>query len=103
LMGHDVRVAHDGFEGISAAEAFRPDIVLLDIGMPKLDGNEVCKRLRTYDWGRELVLIAQTGWGQVEDRRRTAAAGFDYHMVKPIDHEALSKLLAEICEKRATR
>jgi PAS domain S-box-containing protein len=101
LMGHDVRVAHDGFEGISAAEIFRPDIVLLDIGMPKLDGNEVCKRIRTYDWGRELVLIAQTGWGQVEDRRRTAAAGFDYHMVKPIDHEALSKLLAEICEKRA--
>jgi signal transduction histidine kinase len=100
FMGHTVRAALDGNEGIRAAEEFRPDVVLLDIGMPKLDGNEVCRRIRSQDWGRDMVLIAQTGWGQEEDRRQTRDAGFDYHLVKPINHASLSAVLAKISEGR---
>jgi signal transduction histidine kinase len=100
FMGHTVRAALDGSEGIRAAEEFRPDVVLLDIGMPKLDGNEVCRRIRSQDWGRDMVLIAQTGWGQEEDRRQTRDAGFDYHLVKPINHASLSAVLAKISESR---
>ncbi|HEV8071420.1 MAG TPA: response regulator [Planctomycetaceae bacterium] len=99
LMGHNVRAALEGMEGIRVAEEFRPDVVLLDIGMPKLDGHEVCRRIRAHDWGRSMVLIAQTGWGQDEDRRRTQAAGFDCHLVKPIDHAALTDMLARISGK----
>ncbi|HEV3298868.1 MAG TPA: response regulator [Planctomycetaceae bacterium] len=99
LMGHNVRVALEGLEGINAADEFRPDVVLLDIGMPNLDGHEVCRRIRARDWGRDMVLVAQTGWGQEEDRRRTQAAGFDYHLVKPIDHASLTAVFAKICEK----
>jgi signal transduction histidine kinase/DNA-binding response OmpR family regulator len=99
LMGHDVRVALEGIEGISVAEEFRPDVVLLDIGMPNLDGHEVCRRIRAHDWGRSMVLIAQTGWGQEEDRRRTQAAGFDCHLVKPINHADLTEMLAKISRK----
>jgi signal transduction histidine kinase len=98
LMGHTVRVAVDGLEGIRAAEEFRPDVVLLDIGMPHVDGNEVCRRIRAQEWGRTMVLVAQTGWGQEEDRRRTQAAGFDYHLVKPINHASLCAVLAKIGE-----
>jgi CheY-like chemotaxis protein len=99
LMGHNVRVALEGMEGIRVAEEFRPDVVLLDIGMPNLDGHEVCRRIRAHDWGRSMVLIAQTGWGQDEDRRRTQAAGFDWHLVKPINHAALTEMLARISGK----
>jgi signal transduction histidine kinase/DNA-binding response OmpR family regulator len=99
LMGHNVRVALEGMEGIRVAEEFRPDVVLLDIGMPNLDGHEVCRRIRAHDWGRSMVLIAQTGWGQDEDRRRTQAAGFDCHLVKPINHADLTEMLARISGK----
>jgi CheY-like chemotaxis protein len=99
LMGHSVRVALEGLEGINAANEFRPDVVLLDIGMPNLDGHEVCRRIRARDWGRDMVLVAQTGWGQEEDRRRTQAAGFDYHLVKPIDHASLTAVFAKIGER----
>ena len=101
LMGHNVRVALEGLEGINVANEFRPDVVLLDIGMPNLDGHEVCRRIRACDWGRDMVLVAQTGWGQEEDRRRTQAAGFDYHLVKPIDHASLTAVFAKICERSA--
>lgn len=100
IMGHDVRVAYDGLEGLGVANQFRPDVVLLDIGMPKLDGHETCRRIRSEDWGRNMVLIAQTGWGQEEDRRRTDAVGFDYHLVKPVSHQTLNQLLGEIVENR---
>jgi signal transduction histidine kinase len=99
LMGHNVRVALEGLEGINVANEFRPDVVLLDIGMPNLDGHEVCRRIRARDWGRDMVLVAQTGWGQEEDRRRTQAAGFDYHLVKPIDHASLTAVFAKIGER----
>ena len=93
LMGHAVEVAYDGEEALRVAEQFRPDVVLLDLGMPKLDGFEVCRGIRTAPWGASVRLVAQSGWGQDEDRRRTAEAGFDHHIVKPIDPEALEVLM----------
>ena len=91
-MGHDTRVGRDGLAAVEIAEAFRPDVVLLDLGMPKMDGYEACRRIRDQAWGKEMVLIAQTGWGQDEDRRRTQAAGFDHHLVKPIKQTELGKI-----------
>jgi len=93
LMGHTVEVVYDGESALRSAGRFRPDIALLDLGMPKLDGFEVCRRIRAEPWGRTMRLVAQSGWGQDEDRRRTAAAGFDHHLVKPIDPLALDALV----------
>ena len=76
------------------AFAFRPDVVIVDIGMPKLNGYEACRRIREQPWGRNVVLIALTGWGQPNDFRLTREAGFDHHMVKPVDFPSLEKLLA---------
>jgi CheY-like chemotaxis protein len=97
LRGHDVRTAHDGDEAIEVAEAFRPHIVLLDIGMPKLNGYEACRRIRAQPWGRSIVMVALTGWSQAEDRRRTDEAGFDAHIVKPVEVKVLLDLLAAHC------
>ncbi len=94
LMRGDVRIASDGVEALELAEAFRPEIVLLDIGMPRLDGYDTCRRLRAQDWGRSIIVIAMTGWGQAEDVARSRAAGFDEHLVKPVEPQALEKLLA---------
>ncbi len=96
LDGHETQTAHDGLEAIEAAERLRPDVVLLDIGLPKLNGYEVCRRIRQQPWGKDLVLVALTGWGQEEDRQRSTEAGFDTHLVKPVDHEALAELLASL-------
>jgi signal transduction histidine kinase len=93
LMGHDVATAHDGLEAVEAAGAFRPDVVLLDIGLPKIDGNEAARRIRAQPWGKGMVLAALTGWGQEEDRLRSTEAGFDYHLVKPVEPAELEKLL----------
>jgi CheY-like chemotaxis protein len=103
IMHHEVRTAYDGPEAIERAEEFRPDVVLLDIGMPSMNGYDACRRIREQPWGKDMVLIAQTGWGQEEDRRRTHAAGFDHHLVKPVDHGALSGLLAQIAGRRASQ
>ena len=84
-MGNEIRTAHDGLEAVEAAEAFRPDVILLDIGLPKLNGYEACRRIREQPWGKDMVLVALTGWGQEEDRRRSEEAGFNHHMVKPVD------------------
>jgi len=94
VMGTDTRTAYDGQDGVDVAAQFRPDVVLLDIGMPKLNGYEVCRRIRGEPWGKGVVLIAVTGWGQDEDRRRSLEAGFEHHMVKPVDPLALMKMLA---------
>ncbi len=96
LMGNDVRTAHDGFEAIEVAEAFRPELILLDIGMPGLNGYDACRRIREQAWGKGVVMVALTGWGQDEDKRRSREAGFDHHLVKPIEPEALEKLLAAL-------
>jgi len=94
VMGNDSRTAYDGQEGVDVAGAFRPDVILLDIGLPMLNGYEACRSIREQSWGKGVVLIAVTGWGQDEDRRRSHEAGFDHHMVKPVDPKALMKMLA---------
>jgi PAS domain S-box-containing protein len=93
-MGHEVEVARDGESAIEAVRSFAPDVVLLDIGMPRVDGYEVCRRLRAEPGGKSLHLIAITGWGQEEDRRRSQEAGFDRHLVKPVDPAELAALIA---------
>ncbi len=94
LMGHEVRTAHDGLEAVAGAAAFRPEVILLDIGMPRLNGYDACRRIREQPWGKNVVIVALTGWGQDEDKRRSQEAGFDNHLVKPVEPAALDKLLA---------
>jgi signal transduction histidine kinase/ActR/RegA family two-component response regulator len=96
--GYDVRVEHDGLAGLAAAESFRPAVAFLDIGMPKLNGYDLARRMRALPATSRAVLIAVTGWGQDEDRSRTQQAGFDGHLVKPIDPPALLSLLAALAE-----
>ena len=90
----EVRVAYDGLEAVDAAVAFQPDVVLLDIGLPKLYGYDVARRIRAAR-GAQVLLVAITGWGQEEDRRRAYEAGFDHHLTKPVKFEALIKLIAK--------
>jgi signal transduction histidine kinase len=94
LHGHDVRVAHDGVEVLEVAETFKPDVLLLDLGMPKMDGYETARKSRERPWGKTTMLVALTGWGQQQDRQRTADAGFDAHLVKPVTEMELCQLLA---------
>lgn len=94
LIGNETRTAYDGEQGIDVAEAYRPDVILFDIGLPKLNGYEACRRIRQRAWGKTPIIIAVTGWGQEEDRRRSQEAGFDHHLVKPVDPRALMQLLA---------
>jgi PAS domain S-box-containing protein len=94
LSGHEVRVAHDGRTALSLAQAFRPDISLVDIGMPDLNGYQVAQALRRQAWGAQIRLVALTGWGQEEDRRRAQEAGFDHHLTKPVDPETLESVLS---------
>lgn len=95
LSGHETHTAHDGLEAVEAAGEFRPDVVLLDIGLPKLNGYAAGRRIRELPGGEDMVLVALTGWGQEDDRRRSKEAGFDHHLVKPVDLAALQGLLAE--------
>jgi CheY-like chemotaxis protein len=95
VMGNDTRTAHDGMEGVEQAEAFRPDLIVLDIGLPKLNGYDACRRMRQMPWAKDTLIVAATGWGQDEDRRRSKDAGFDHHLVKPVDAAELNRLLAE--------
>ena len=92
--GHKVQLAFSGEEALALGATFRPEVVLLDLGMPKMDGYEVARRLRRRAWGKKLMLVAVSGWGQDEDQRRTREAGFDRHLVKPVDLDALGELLA---------
>ncbi len=99
LAGHDVRTAHDGIEALTVAKTFDPEIVLLDIGMPKMDGYEVARQLRLRP-GSRVTLIALTGWGQQQDRDRTADAGFDAHLVKPVAEVQLFRALTLAVDDR---
>lgn len=96
IMGNETQTAHDGLDALRVAEAFRPDVILLDIGMPKLNGYDAARRLRQEAWGKGIALVALTGWGQEEDRRRSQDAGFNFHLVKPVEPAALERLLAEL-------
>ena len=93
VMGNEVRTANDGLQAVNVATEFRPDVILLDIGMPKLNGYEACRRIRQEPWAENTVLIALTGWGQEDDRRQSRDSGFHHHLVKPVDPAALNKLL----------
>jgi PAS domain S-box-containing protein len=93
MTGHETHTAHDGETALHNAEKLRPHVMLLDIGLPTLNGHEVCRRIRQQSWGQQMVLIALTGWGQEEDRRRSEEAGFDGHLVKPVNHSRLAALL----------
>jgi PAS domain S-box-containing protein len=94
ILGYDIRTAYDGAEALQAAEEFRPQAALLDIGMPHTNGYDVARHIRRQPWGREMVLLAVTGWGQAKDRERTLEAGFDHHLVKPVDPKLLATLLS---------
>jgi len=94
--GYETRTAGDGAQALETADEFRPDIALLDIGMPKLNGYELARRIREQDWGRGVLLIAVTGWGGADHRRQTSEAGFDHHLTKPVDPAALTRLLVSL-------
>ncbi len=94
--GYDTRTASDGVQALETAADFRPDIALLDIGMPKLNGYELARRIRDQVWGRDVLLIAVTGWGGADHRQQTTDAGFDHHLTKPIDPAALTRLLVSL-------
>ena len=96
LMGNDVRIASDGLEAVEQAAVFQPDIVLLDIGMPRLDGYEAARRIRNQDWSRDTLLVAVTGWGPSDDSEQATAAGFDRHFTKPLDPAELRRLVSGI-------
>jgi PAS domain S-box-containing protein len=100
ITGSKTLVAHDGLEALNAAEKHRPQVMLLDIGLPKLDGHEVCRRIREQPWGKDIIMIALTGWGQDDDRRKSEEAGFNGHLVKPVDYDQLLELLGELTNGR---
>jgi len=95
-MGNEVRTVNDGLEAVHVAAEFEPDVIILDIGMPKLNGYEACRRVREQPFGERIVMIALSGWGQDEDKRRSQDAGFNYHFVKPVDPSKLESLLSQL-------
>jgi signal transduction histidine kinase/FixJ family two-component response regulator len=95
LMGNEVRMVHDGMAAVEEAAVFLPEIVLLDIGMPRMSGYEVARRIRAEPWGADMILVALTGWGQDDDKRRAYDAGFDRHFTKPVNPTVLEELLTE--------
>jgi CheY-like chemotaxis protein/anti-sigma regulatory factor (Ser/Thr protein kinase) len=103
FSGHEVVTAHDGLQALADAKEFRPELVLMDLGMPGMNGYEAAKALRDEPWGSEMVLVALTGWGQEEDRKRTKEAGFDRHLVKPIEFIEVQKLFGELEETSLLR
>jgi len=96
LLGHEVRMVHDGEAAIAAVAEYRPQVMLLDIGLPLMDGYEVCRRVRSQPWGKQLAVVALSGWGDKEAQRRGEAAGFDRHLVKPVDEPVLVSTLASL-------
>jgi CheY-like chemotaxis protein len=96
MHGNEVDVAFDGAQAIESANRMRPDVILLDLGMPKMNGYDACRRIREKPWSRNTLLVAVTGWGQENDRRRTSEAGFDAHIVKPIDDSLLEETLVSL-------
>jgi CheY-like chemotaxis protein len=95
FQGHNVQSSYDGPSALKAADAFRPEVVLLDLGMPRMDGYQVARQMRERPWGTGVLIVALTGYGQNQDRQRTAEAGFNAHLLKPVDLRALGQLLAE--------
>jgi CheY-like chemotaxis protein len=96
ILGYPVAVAHDGVEAVEMAQTWRPAVVLMDIGMPRMSGLEAARAIRGRPGGERLWLVALSGWGQTEDRRKSREAGFDHHFVKPVDVEALIELIRNL-------
>ena len=96
LDGHEVQIAHDGTSALELAKSYGPEMVFLDLGMPGMDGYQVARQMRQQPGLQNVVLAALTGWGQQEDRRRTAEAGFDHHLVKPLEPMVLEQLIAQL-------
>jgi signal transduction histidine kinase/ActR/RegA family two-component response regulator len=101
LEGNETHTAYDGLEAVQAAATLRPDVVLLDLGLPKLNGYDVARRIREQPWGDGILLVALTGWGQADDRHRTQDGGFNGHLVKPVNHAALTMMMNEAVAARA--
>jgi CheY-like chemotaxis protein len=102
MSGYELHVCHGGREALALARRQRPDALVLDIGMPGMSGYELARLIRQEDWGRDALLVAVTGWGQQEDRERSRAAGFDQHLTKPVDPDALQALLQDFARARQT-
>jgi PAS domain S-box-containing protein len=100
LIGHEVRTANDGLEAVTAAEQFRPQVILMDVGMPKLNGYEATRRIREQAWGKSIRIVALTGWGKEDDRANSKDAGCDGHLVKPVSLPELERVLAELGGKQ---
>lgn len=100
LKGHEIQTAYDGVEAVQAAATFRPDVVLLDIGMPRMNGYEAAQHIQEQSWGKKIVLVALTGWGQEEDKRRAIEAGLHFHLTKPVELGALDRLLEGLTQLR---
>jgi DNA-binding response OmpR family regulator len=96
LEGHEVRMAFDGLEAVKAAETFQPHVVFLDLALPKLSGSDAARRIRQQPWGKNMMLIALSGWGLDEDRRKSRELGFDDHLVKPAKLEDLTRIIDEV-------
>jgi CheY-like chemotaxis protein len=98
LLGNEVSTAFDGLEAVTISETFRPEVILMDVGMPRLNGLDATRRIREQAWGKEIVIVALTGWGQENDRERSNDAGCNAHLVKPVDLAHLQELLQELKE-----
>jgi len=100
MLGSEIELAADGQEAIQVAERFRPDVILMDLGMPRMNGYEATKHIRSQPWGQDMLIVALTGWGQAQDKQRTQEAGFDHHLTKPAEPATLSEIFASIDERR---
>ena len=98
ILGHEVQVVHDGLAALEAVQARSPDVMLVDIGLPGIDGFEVAQRVRAIPSCRNVTLVALTGYGRSEDKERTRAAGFDHHLTKPVEIDALQGLVATLAK-----
>jgi len=96
MLGKEVKTANDGIEALQVAAEFLPEVILLDLGMPRMDGYEAARCIRKEAWGKDMVLIALTGWGEEDDKRRTIEAGFDHHLVKPVEPSILEKIFSDL-------
>ena len=103
ILGGEVRTANDGIAALDVAERFLPQAVLLDIGLPKLDGLRVARHIRAQDWGRSMILVAVSGWCREEDCQKTLEAGFDAHLAKPVQFEQVRNLLQQLLDKAPLR
>ncbi len=99
MVGHEVRTAFDGIEALVEAARFLPDVVLLDLGMPHMDGFEACRQMRAQPWGVKMTVIAVTGWGNEADRLHTKQVGFDHHLVKPVEPDVILSMLDSLAQQ----